>query len=96
MPTKPTSTVDFRKLLRDVLRGAFVDADYVPTPLGGPLSPDDAGDELADELTAAEWQAYAQLVREIKAEAIAAGETRTSVIKGVDDLIADCDVASRA
>jgi hypothetical protein len=50
MPAKPA--VDFRKLLRDVIRGAVIDSDYVPVPIGGPLAPDDAGDALVDyELT---------------------------------------------
>jgi hypothetical protein len=44
MLTKPTDKVDFRKLLRDTLRGGFIESEHIPVPMGGPISPDDAGD----------------------------------------------------
>jgi hypothetical protein len=94
MLTRPTDRVDFRKLLRDVLRGALVESDHIPVPMGGPISPDDTGDELAEQLTQEEYQAVAELVREVKAEAVAAGETRQMVLADIDTIIAECVDAS--
>ena len=94
MLTRPTDKVDFRKLLRDVLRGAIVEADLVPVPVGNSLSliKADENDELIDPLTEQEWQAYLELVREMKAEAIAAGDNR--LITDFDAVIAECLDAS--
>jgi hypothetical protein len=91
MLTKPTNGVDFRKLLRDVIRGGLVESDHLPVPMGGPISPDDEHDELCDFPSDEELAAYAQLVREIKAEAIAAGETRVMVLQHLDEVIAEYD-----
>jgi hypothetical protein len=90
MLTKPTSAVDFRKLLRDVLRGGFLEFEFIPVPTGGPISPDDEHDHLCDLVSSEELAAYVQLVREIKAEAIAAGETRISLLREFDKAIAEC------
>jgi hypothetical protein len=62
--------------------------------IGGPLSADDAGDELAEQLTQEEYRAFAELVREVKAEAVAAGETRQMVLADIDTVIAECADAS--
>jgi hypothetical protein len=85
-----TDKVDFRKLLRDVIRGGFIDIEHIPVPMGGPISPDDEHDELCEVLSDEELAAYAQLVAEIKAEAVAAGETRTSLLQEFDKVIAEC------
>jgi hypothetical protein len=85
-----TNGVDFRKLLRDTLRGSFIDVEHIPVPMGGPISPDDEHDELIEVLSDEELAAYAQLVAEIKAEAIAAGETRVSLLQEFDKVIAEC------
>jgi hypothetical protein len=90
MLTRLTDRVDFRKLLRDVIRGGFVESDHLPVPMGGPISPDDEHDELCEILSDEELAAYAQLVAEIKAEAIAAGESRADLLREFDKLIAEC------
>ena len=87
-----TNGVDFRKLLRDVIRGGFIDIEHIPLPMGGPISPDDEHDELLEVPSDAEMLAYAQLVREIKAEAIAAGETREDLLREFDKVIAQCEI----
>jgi hypothetical protein len=86
-----TDRVDFRKLLRDVLRGAIVEADLIPVPVGNSLVliQADENDELADPLTEQEWKAYLELVREMKAEAITAGDNR--LITDFDTIIAECE-----
>jgi hypothetical protein len=89
MLTRP-SGVDFRKLLRDTLRGGFIESEHIPVPMGGPISPDDEHDELCEVLSDEELAAYAQLVAEVKAEAIAAGETRTALLQEFDKVIAEC------
>jgi hypothetical protein len=61
-----SSGVDFRKLLRDALRGSFIESDYIPVPMGGSISPDDEHDELCEVLSEEELAAYAQLVAEVK------------------------------
>jgi hypothetical protein len=91
MPIKPTNKVDFRKLLRDVIRGGFIEREHIPLPMGGPISPDDEHDELCEVLSDEEMLAYAQLVHEIKAEAIAAGETRVGLLREFDKAIAQCE-----
>jgi hypothetical protein len=91
MLTKTTDGVDFRKLLRDVLRGAIVEADLIPVPVGNslPLIDADENGELVDPLTEQEWRAYLELVREMKAEAIAAGDNR--LLTDFDTVIAECE-----
>jgi hypothetical protein len=86
------NSVDYKKLLRDTLRGGFIEHEHIPVPMGGPISPDDAHDELCEVLTDEEMLAYAQLVRDIKAEAIAAGETRVGLLREFDKVIAECEV----
>jgi hypothetical protein len=56
-------------------------------------APDDEHDELLEVLSDEEMLAYAQLVREIKAEAIAAGETRLDLLREFDKVIAECEVS---
>jgi hypothetical protein len=82
--------VDFRKLLRDVIRGGFIESDHLPVPMGGPISPDDEHDELCEILSDEELAAYAQLVAEVKAEAIAAGEDRAVLLREFDKVIVEC------
>jgi hypothetical protein len=86
-----TDTVDFRKLLRDVIRGSLIESDSIPVPMGGPISLDDEHDELCDFPSDEELAAYARLVAEVKAEAVAAGETRAMVLQHLDEVIAACD-----
>jgi hypothetical protein len=85
-----THKVDFRKLLRDTLRGGFIESDHIPVPMGGPISPDDEHDELCEVLSDEELAAYAQLAAEIKAEAIVAGEDRAALLREFDKVIAEC------
>jgi hypothetical protein len=90
MLTRPTNGVDFRKLLRDTLRGCFIETEHIPVPMGGQISPDDEHDELCEVLSEEELAAYAQLVAEVKAEAIAAGESRADLLQEFDKVIAEC------
>jgi hypothetical protein len=90
------NNVDYKKLLRDVIRGGFIESEHIALPMGGPISPDDAHDELCEILSSEEMLAYAQLVREIKAEAIAAGETRVGMLREFDKAIAECEVEAGA
>jgi hypothetical protein len=87
------NSIDCKKLLRDVIRGSLIETEHIPVPLGGPISPDDEHDELCDVLNVQELAAYAQLVAEIKAEAIAASETRLDLLREFDKVIAECDGA---
>ncbi len=74
-------TVDYKKLLRDAIRGAIVDWDDVPVPVGKTLNPAEVAATPADEeadfdiepLTDEEVEAYVDLVREVQAEYQAAG-----------------------
>jgi hypothetical protein len=85
-----TNGVDFRKLLRDTLRGGFIETEHIPVPMGGPISPDDEHDALCEILSDEELVAYAQLVAEVRAEAIAAGEKRIACLQEFDKAIAEC------
>ena len=86
-----TDKIDFRKLLRDVIRGGFIDIEHIAVPMGGPISPDDEHDWLIADLSDEELAAYyAQLVAEVRAEAIAAGETRIGLLREFDKVIAEC------
>ena len=87
------NSIDYKKLLRDVIPGNLIETEHIPVPLGGPISPDDEHDELCDVLNDQELAAYPQLVAEIKAEAIAAGETRLDLLREFDKVIAECDGA---
>ncbi len=82
--------VDYKKLLRDLIRGCFIDIDYVPLPIGGPISPDDEHDDLCDVPADEEMRAFAELLGEVKAEAIAAGESRVFVLRELDNTISEC------
>jgi hypothetical protein len=84
--------VDYKKLLRDVIRGCFMDHDSVTLPCGGPISPDELHDLLIEETSDEELQAFADLVREIRSEAIKAGDTDCSIL---DAAIAECEGGNR-
>jgi hypothetical protein len=87
--------VDYKKLLKDTIRGGYIDSDHFPFPIGGPISKDEAGDELTGLLTDEEIEAYAALAQEIYDEIVAAGDARCldDLRKTIDDFLMEGDNA---
>jgi hypothetical protein len=83
--------VDYKKILRDVIRGSLFDFDDVPLPAPGHVSPDDEHDLLCDFPSDEELQAFAELVREIRSEIINAGYVNyLESVKNLDEVLAKC------
>ncbi len=60
-------TIDYKRMVKDLVRGAIVDYDYIPD-LMREFSPNDAHDGLMQMPTGEEFDAFYEIVREVQKE----------------------------